>query len=39
LVLLGLGADVFLSTVNGDPASAEAAGGIVAARLPGPVIG
>jgi MFS family permease len=39
LLLLGLGADVFLSTVNGDPASAEAAGGIVAARLPGPVIG
>jgi MFS family permease len=39
LTLLGLDAGVFLSTVNGDPESAEAAGGIVAARLPGPVIG
>jgi hypothetical protein len=39
LELLRLDADIFLSSVNGDPASAEAAGGIVAARLPSPVIG
>ena len=39
LELRALDGDVFLSTVNGDPASAEAAGGIVAARLPSPVIG
>jgi MFS family permease len=36
--LYALDRDVFLATVNGDAASAEAAGSIVAARLPSPVI-
>jgi MFS family permease len=36
--LYALDREVFLATVNGDPASAEAAGSIVAARLPSPVI-
>ena len=39
LRLLGLDRGVFIATVTGHPASAEAAGSIVAARLPGPVIG
>ena len=39
LRLLALDGPTFLGTVNGNAASAEAAGGIVAARLPGPVIG
>lgn len=38
LALLALERDIFLATVSGDPASAEAAGSIVAARLPSPVI-
>jgi len=38
LRLLGLDRETFLATVTGHPASAEAAGSIVAARLPGPVI-
>jgi MFS family permease len=36
--LLALDRTTFLATVTGDPASAEAAGSIVAARLPSPVI-
>jgi MFS family permease len=36
--LLALDRETFLATVAGDPASAEAAGSIVAARLPSPVI-
>jgi len=39
LRLLALDRDTFLGTVAADPASAEAAGSIVAARLPRPVIG
>jgi MFS family permease len=38
LRLFALRRDTFLATVTGDPASAEAAGSIVAARLPRPVI-
>jgi len=38
LRLLVLDRTTFLATVTGDPASAEAAGSIVAARLPSPVI-
>jgi len=38
LRLFALDREAFLATVNGDPASAEAAGSIVAARLPSPVI-
>ena len=38
LRLLALDRPVFLATVAGDPVSAEAAGSIVAARLPSPVI-
>ncbi len=38
LRLLALDRTMFLATVTGDPASAEAAGSIVAARLPSPVI-
>ena len=38
LRLFALDRETFLSTVAGDPTSAEAAGSIVAARLPGPVI-
>jgi CRP-like cAMP-binding protein len=38
LRLFALDRETFLSTVAGDPASAEAAGSIVAARLPNPVI-
>jgi MFS family permease len=39
LRLLALDRETFLATVTGDQASAEAAGSIVAARLPRPVIG
>jgi hypothetical protein len=38
LRVLALERDIFLATVTGDPASAAAAGSIVAARLPRPVI-
>ena len=38
LRLLALDRETFVATVTGHPASAEAAGSIVAARLPGPVI-
>ena len=38
LRLVALDRQTFLDTVTGDPASAEAAGNIVAARLPSPVI-
>ncbi len=38
LRLFALDRETFLATVTGDPASAEAAGSIVAARLPRPVI-
>jgi hypothetical protein len=38
LQLFALDREMFLATVTGDPASAEAAGSIVAARLPSPVI-
>ena len=38
LVLSALDRDVFVGTLSRDPASAEAVGSIVAARLPGPVI-
>jgi CRP-like cAMP-binding protein len=38
LRLFALDRETFLATVTGDPASAEAAGSIVAARLPSPVI-
>ena len=38
LRLFALERDTFVATVTGHPASAEAAGSIVAARLPGPVI-
>ena len=38
LELLALDRETFLTTVAADPASAEAAGSIVAARLPSPVI-
>jgi CRP-like cAMP-binding protein len=37
LQLFALDRDTFLSTVTGDPASAQAAGRIVAARLPSPI--
>lgn len=39
LHLRSLDRETFLATVTGHPASAEAAGSIVAARLPSPVIG
>ena len=38
LRLLSLDRETFVATVTGHPASAETAGSIVAARLPGPVI-
>ena len=38
LRLFALDRDMFLATVTGHPASAEAAGSIVAARIPRPVI-
>jgi hypothetical protein len=38
LDLMALDRQIFLATVTGDAASAEAAGSIVAARLPSPVI-
>jgi CRP-like cAMP-binding protein len=38
LQLLALDWQTFLATVTGDAAAAEAAGSIVAARLPRPVI-
>ncbi len=38
LRLFALERDTFVATVTGHPASAEAAGSIVSARLPGPVI-
>jgi MFS family permease len=38
LDLSALERDVFVGTLSGNPASAEAVGSIVAARLPGPVI-
>jgi CRP-like cAMP-binding protein len=38
LRLFALDRDTFVATVTGHAASAEAAGSIVAARLPGPVI-
>ncbi len=37
LQLFALDRDTFLSTVSGDPSSAQAAGSIVAARLPAPI--
>lgn len=39
LRLFSLDRETFLATVTGHPASAEAAGSIAAARLPGPVLG
>jgi MFS family permease len=39
LELVSLDRETFVATVSGHPASAEAAGSIVAARLPGPVLG